>query len=64
MNLTHRRILITRPRAQAEEFASALIAERAHPIFFPVIEITPLSERFGIQVLHESNLNMRWELAI
>ena len=44
MNLTHKRILITRPRAQAEEFASALIAERAHPIFFPVIEITPLSD--------------------
>ena len=44
MNLTHKRIVITRPRAQAEEFASALIAERAHPIFFPVIEITPLSD--------------------
>jgi len=44
MNLIRKRILITRPRAQAEEFASALINEGAHPIFFPVIEITPLSD--------------------
>ena len=44
MNLTHKRILITRPRAQAEEFANALIAEGAHPIFFPVIEIVPLND--------------------
>jgi len=29
MNLTRKRILITRPRAQAEEFASALIAAGA-----------------------------------
>jgi uroporphyrinogen III methyltransferase/synthase len=42
MNLTGKRIVITRPRAQAEEFAHALIAEAAQPIFFPVIEIAPL----------------------
>ena len=41
MKLTGKRVLITRPRAQAEEFASALIAEGAHPIFFPVIQIIP-----------------------
>ena len=41
MNLTNKRILITRPRAQAEGFARALKAEGAQPIFFPVIEITP-----------------------
>ena len=34
MNLTHKRILITRPRAQADEFANALIAERRIR-FFP-----------------------------
>ena len=44
MSLTNKRILITRPRAQAEEFASALIAAGAHPIFFPVIEIVPLND--------------------
>lgn len=41
MNLKHKRILITRPRAQAEEFANALFAEGAQPIFFPVIQIVP-----------------------
>ncbi len=44
MNLADKRILITRPRTQAEEFANALIAEGAHPIFFPVIEIVPLHD--------------------
>ena len=44
MNLAGKRILITRPRAQTEEFANALIAEGAHPIFFPVIEIAPLND--------------------
>lgn len=41
MNLNGKRILITRPRAQAQEFANALIAHGAIPIFFPVIEIIP-----------------------
>lgn len=44
MNLTAKRILITRPRAQAEEFATALMVEAAQPIFFPVIEIIPLDD--------------------
>ena len=44
MNLTNKRILITRPRAQAAEFANALIEAGAQPIFFPVIEIVPLSD--------------------
>lgn len=56
MNLTAKRILITRPRAQAEEFANALIAEGAQPIFFPVIEITPLDD-FSLldKSLHDLN---------
>src|SRR5688500_12326702 len=41
MNLIGKRILITRPRKQAEEFAAALLAEGAQPIIFPVIQITP-----------------------
>jgi uroporphyrinogen-III synthase len=48
MNLTNKRILITRPSVQAEEFASALIAAGAHPIFFPVIEIAPLNDFSGL----------------
>jgi uroporphyrinogen-III synthase len=41
MNLIGKRILITRPRKQAEESAAALLAEGAQPILFPVIQITP-----------------------
>jgi len=41
MNLTNKRILITRPRAQAEEFAAALSAAGAQALFFPVIQIIP-----------------------
>jgi uroporphyrinogen-III synthase len=41
MKLVNKRILITRSRAQADEFASALIAEGALPVFLPVIEIVP-----------------------
>ena len=44
MDLTHKRILITRPRARTEEFAKALLEEGAQPVFFPVIEIAPLSD--------------------
>ena len=44
MNLANKRILITRPRVQAGEFANALIAAGAHPIFFPVIEIVSLND--------------------
>lgn len=57
MNLKNKRILITRPRAQTEEFANALIAEGAQPIFFPVIQIVP-PESFSdldhaLQTLHQ-----------
>jgi uroporphyrinogen III methyltransferase / synthase len=44
MNLTGKRIVITRPRRQAKEFANALIAEGAQPIYFPVIEIASLND--------------------
>ncbi|HVF26113.1 MAG TPA: uroporphyrinogen-III synthase, partial [Anaerolineales bacterium] len=44
MNLTNKRILITRPRTQAGEFANVLIAAGAKPIFFPVFEIMSLND--------------------
>ncbi|MGH8247968.1 MAG: uroporphyrinogen-III synthase [Gammaproteobacteria bacterium] len=44
MDLNRKRILITRPRAQAEEFARALSSEGAEPVFFPVIEIASLDD--------------------
>src|SRR5688572_12911235 len=44
MKLIGKKILITRPRAQAAEFADALIAKGAIPIIFPVIEIIPVDD--------------------
>lgn len=43
-DLRGKRILVTRPRAQASEFAAALRAAGADPIFFPVIEIGPVED--------------------
>jgi uroporphyrinogen-III synthase len=44
MNLHGTRILITRPRRQAQEFAAALRTAGAEPVFFPTIEIRPLED--------------------
>lgn len=44
MNLKDLRILITRPRHQADEFAAALQAAGAVPVIFPVIEISPIED--------------------
>src|SRR5688572_10923929 len=44
MNVTNKRILITRPRAQAGKFANSLAAQGAQPVFFPVIEIVPAED--------------------
>lgn len=44
MELKGKRVLITRPRVQTEEFARMLITEGAEPVFFPVIEIVPLDD--------------------
>src|SRR5262245_41342687 len=37
-----KRVLITRPRAQAEDLAEALRLSGFTPVFFPVIEIQPI----------------------
>jgi uroporphyrinogen III methyltransferase / synthase len=44
-----KRILITRPRAQAEEFAENLRAAGFEPIFFPVIEIQPIENNIALE---------------
>lgn len=44
-----KRILITRPRAQADEFANQLRAAGFEPIFFPVIEIRPIENNFELE---------------
>jgi uroporphyrinogen-III synthase len=48
MKLIDKRVLITRSRAQSEEFGTALIAQGALPIFFPVIEIIPPADFFDL----------------
>ena len=42
------KILITRPRNQADFFANALIKAGFEPVFFPVIEIHPFEENVAL----------------
>ena len=44
-----KRILITRPRAQADEFANKLRAEGFDPIYFPVIEIRSIENNVALE---------------
>jgi uroporphyrinogen-III synthase len=44
-----KRILITRPRAQADDFAKKLRAAGFEPIFFPVIEIQPIENNLALE---------------
>ena len=44
-----KRILITRPRAQADGFAEKLGAAGFEPIFFPVIEIKPIENNVALE---------------
>ena len=60
MNLTNKRVLITRPRAQAEGFARALKAAGAEPIFFPVIEIIPPDDYLALDFAIRSLEQFDW----
>ncbi len=42
------KVLITRPRSQADSFAEALAASGFEPVFFPVIEIRPFEENVAL----------------
>src|SRR5512139_216754 len=44
-----KRILITRPRAQADEFAGKLRSAGFEPVFFPVIEIKPVEDNLALE---------------
>lgn len=44
-----KRILITRPRAQADDFAEKLRAAGFEPIYFPVIEIQPIENNVALE---------------
>jgi len=43
------KVLITRPRAQADEFADKLHSAGFEPIFFPVIEIRPIENNAALE---------------
>jgi uroporphyrinogen-III synthase len=44
-----KRILITRPRAQADEFAGKLRSAGFEPVYFPVIEIKPVENNTALE---------------
>jgi uroporphyrinogen-III synthase len=44
-----KKIIITRPKAQADAFAEKLRLAGFEPVFFPVIEIQPLKENIALQ---------------
>jgi uroporphyrinogen III methyltransferase/synthase len=44
-----KRILITRPRAQADEFAGKLRTAGFEPVYFPVIEIRPVENNLALE---------------
>ena len=44
-----KRILITRPRAQADAFAEELRLAGFEPVFFPVIEIQPMEDNVALK---------------
>jgi uroporphyrinogen III methyltransferase/synthase len=44
-----KRVLITRPREQASDFADKLCAAGFEPIFFPVIEIRPIENNIVLE---------------
>lgn len=43
------KVLITRPRTQADEFAEKLCSAGFEPIFFPVIEIQPIGNNVALE---------------
>jgi uroporphyrinogen-III synthase len=43
------KILITRPRAQADDFAERLRAAGFEPVYFPVIEIKPIADNAALE---------------
>jgi uroporphyrinogen-III synthase len=52
-----KKVLITRPRLQADAFAQSLLSAGFQPVFFPVIEIQPIEDNLpldcALTVLHK-----------
>lgn len=55
-----RRILVTRPRAQADDFAERLFAAGFEPIYFPVIEIQPIENNLALDRAFEKMSCYEW----
>jgi uroporphyrinogen-III synthase len=43
------KVLITRPRSQADDFADKLRSAGIEPIYFPVIEIQPIENNIALE---------------
>jgi uroporphyrinogen III methyltransferase/synthase len=55
-----RRIVITRPRAQADEFIELLESHGAEAILFPTIELQPISDTAALDKAIESLFTYNW----
>jgi uroporphyrinogen-III synthase len=54
------KVLITRPRAQADDFAEKLRSVGFEPIFFPVIEIQPIENNIALERALEKLNSYEW----
>jgi len=54
------KVLITRPRAQADDFAEKLRSAGFEPIFFPVIEIQPIENNVALERALEKLTCYEW----
>lgn len=60
MSLAGRRVLVTRPRDQAEALATALAARGARAVLFPTIEIRPVADLSGLDRALDSLATYGW----
>jgi uroporphyrinogen-III synthase len=60
MNLSSARLLITRPRGQAETFARAVVAAGAVPVLFPVIEIGRVEDPAELEAALQALASYAW----
>lgn len=60
MNLTNKRVLITRPEEHSTEFIEALKSAGAEPILFPVFEISPLQDYANFDSALKALLDFDW----
>lgn len=54
------KVLITRPRVQADDFAEKLRTAGFEPIFFPVIEISPIEDNVALEKTFEKLDCYQW----